>query len=265
MKAWVIGDSFGTPCRATTRHEAINNDFYDGVMPGDDSVIGKEWVKQVVESIGYEYSIETNFSVRACGNEHILHKIDWLINNDHMFDKNTDILVIIPTVGGRFMYRPVSSADIIPFKFDYIEEPHMPTAGAVNSNIPVIDQYNALHRDQEFEIYKMISAYDKLLSHLVLHNIKYLFCPAMWTSTWTGELEYLDGYTPSHVDLDFPAYNIGLEADQAYIQNIMNKDITDQAWIYDHFAVAEMYTNHMSHIGNDLFAKAVLDYIESKR
>tara|TARA_B110000444_G_C18768715_1_gene561368 strand:+ start:317 stop:1108 length:792 start_codon:yes stop_codon:yes gene_type:complete len=262
MKAWVIGDSFGTPCRATTRHEAINNDFYDGVMPGNDSVVGKEWVKQVTEGLGYEYSIETNWSVRACGNEHILHKIDWLINNDHMFDKNTDILIIIPTVGGRFMFKGLN--DIKPFKFDYIEEPHMHTAGAVNTNIQTIDEYSTLHRDQEFEIYKMISAYDKLLSHLKLYDIKYLFCPGMWSSTWTGELDYLDGYTPSHIELDFPSYNIGLEADQTYIQNNMNKDITGQDWIYDHFAVAEMYTNHMSHIGNDVFAKAVLEYFNER-
>jgi len=284
MKAWIIGDSFGVPNITTTWFEKANTEFYEGKMPDIDSVKGKEWTKQVAESLGYEYSIATNFSKRGCSNEAILHKIDWLINNDNMFDKNADILFIIPTVPNRFMYIDVNN--INPFRFDYIEELHMPTAGSIDTHIPVIDEYRTLHRDFEFEEYKMISAYDKLLSHLKMLKIKYCFCPGMWTckrgysylekkeiiddyGMATGRydmaLEHLRGYNPTNIDFKFPSYDIGLNADKNYVEMIFNRKIKEEEeWIYTHFAVADLYTNHMSNIGNDAYADAVLGYYRER-
>tara|TARA_B100000900_G_C20585894_1_gene719526 strand:- start:99 stop:881 length:783 start_codon:yes stop_codon:yes gene_type:complete len=260
MKAWIIGDSFGVPNITSKWYDKANSEFYQGLLPGNDIVKGNEWTKQVAESLGYEYSIATNFSSRGCSNESILHKIDWLLDN--MFNSE-DILIIIPTTSNRFMYKDLKH--IKQFKFDNIEEIHMPTAGGVNTHIPVIDEYNTLHRDHNYEEYKMISTFDKLLSHLKLHKIKYLFCPGMWTCKQDQDSNFLEGYTPTNIDLTFPAYDIGLEADKDYAENLLKRKINaDEKWIYDHFAVADLYTNHMTHIGNNTYAEAVIEWFNDK-
>lgn len=271
MKAWIVGDSFGVPNITTTWFDQANDDFYEGLLPGNEACKGNEWTKQVVEALGYEYSIPTNFSRRGCSNEAILHKIDWLLNNDNMFDKSSDMLVIIPTVSNRFMYKDLK--DVKQFRFNDIEKIHMATCGSIKVHIPVIDEYNTLHRDHDYEEYKMLSAYDKLLSHLKLHNIKHFFSPGMWTCIREEEwqprglaLEFLQGFTPTNIDLDFPAYDIGIQADKAYAEGIMKRELSksEDHWIYTHFAVADLYTNHMSHVGNNAYAKAVLEYVNER-
>ena len=292
MKAWIVGDSFGTPCVTVDPwFEKANNEFYESKMPDNEAVKGNEWTRQVAERLGYKYSTATNFSKRGCSNEEILHKIDWLINNDSAFNKNADMLIIVPTIHNRFMYRDVDNT--IPFKFDYIEEAHMPTAGTNSTHIPVIDEYRTLHRDYEFEEYKMISAYDKLLSHLKMLKIKYLFCPGMWSckrtkygtndylrkkeiiddyGMGTGKfqiaVEFLAGYEPTNIDFGFPAYDIGIEADKTYVEIfIESKDeqIHNQyGKFYQGVAIADLYSNHMSHIGNNAYADAVLGYYHER-
>ena len=75
MKAWIVGDSFGTPCLTTDIWAEGNTDYYNGILPDDSLVQGTEWVKQVVTNLGYEYSILFNLSHPGCSNEYIFHNV----------------------------------------------------------------------------------------------------------------------------------------------------------------------------------------------
>jgi hypothetical protein len=237
MKAWIVGDSFSTPCLTTDIFPS------DTQLPTDDVVQGTEWVNQVVANLGYEYNTMLNLSMPGCCNQYILHNIDWVLHND-AFDKEQDLLVIVPTAPSRFMYRaePRGVNKNI-FKFSDNRTAHLNTAGSHSTGTDVIDEYNALYRDHEFDYYRTVSTYDKTLSFLSSFNIDYLFCNAFWCTP-----EYSDsitGYEPQFINFDFPKYEIGFEADkQAH-----GEDVTGY------------YSNHFTHIGNDAYAKAILDYI----
>jgi|TARA_B100001094_G_scaffold326650_1_gene383229 hypothetical protein len=240
MKAWIVGDSFGTPCLTTDIFPS------DTQLPTDDIVQGTEWVKQVVANIGYEYSPEYNFSMIGCCNQYILHNIDWVLHND-AFDKEKDLLVIVPTATTRFMYRSANRAiNKNIFKFSENRTPHLNTAGSHSSGEPVVDTFSTMFRDHEFEYYRTVSTYDKTLSFLSTFNIDYLFCNAFWCTPEYGDS--ITGYKPQFINFDFPKYEIGFNADnQAH-----GEDVTGY------------YSNHFTHIGNDAYAKAVLDYIHER-
>ena len=237
MKAWIVGDSFSTPCLTTDIFPS------DTQLPTDDIVQGTEWVNQVVANLGYEYNTMCNLSMPGCCNQYILHNIDWVFHND-AFDKEQDLLVIVPTAPSRFMYRaePRGVNKNI-FKFSDNRTAHLNTAGSHSTGTDVIDEYNALYRDHEFDYYRTVSTYDKTLSFLSSFNIDYLFCNAFWCTPEYGDS--IPGYEPQFINFDFPKYEIGFEADkQAH-----GEDVTGY------------YSNHFSHIGNDAYAKAILDYI----
>ena len=237
MKAWIVGDSFGTPCLTTDTWEDNN------VLPDDSLVQGTEWVKQVATNLGYEYSILYNLAHPGCSNDYILHNVDWILNNE-AFDKDKDMIMIIPTNSSRFMYRSEQrGVGKNVFKFIDNKTPHMSTAGSHSTGDDIIDQWTTLYIDHEFEYYKSISMYDKLLAFLSLYNIDYLFCPGFWIG---NEVTKIAGYTPQLIDIEFPAYNIGFEADKAEY----NADVSN------------VYSNHFTHIGNDAYATAVLNYIK---
>ena len=237
MKAWIVGDSFGTPCGTTDTWEDNN------VLPDDTTVQGTEWVKQVATNLGYEYSILYNLSHPGCSNDYIMHNVDWILNNDS-FDKDKDMIMIIPTNSSRFMYRSEQrGVGKNTFKFVDNKTPHLSTAGSHVTGNGTIDEYQAMYRDHEFEYYKAISMYDKLLAFLSLYNIDYLFCPGFWIG---NEVCQLVGYKPQLIDIKFPAYSIGFDADMAEY----NTDVSN------------VYSNHFTHIGNDAYATAVLEYIK---
>lgn len=246
MKAWIVGDSFSTPCLTTDIFPS------DTQLPTDDVVKGTEWVNQVVANLGYEYNTMLNLSMPGCCNQYILHNIDWVLHND-AFDTEQDLLVIVPTATSRFMYRadPRGANDEI-FEFTERKTPHLNTAGSWKTRNPVIDQYNTLYRDHEFEYYRTVSTYDKLLAFLNLHNIDYLFCNGFWShNAHRTSPSNFTGYTPQHINFNFPQYEIGLEADARAFPDVQN--------------IADLYTNHFTHIGNDAYASAVLEYINERR
>ena len=109
----------------------------------------------------------------------------------------------------------------------------------------VIDEYNALYRDHEFDYYRTVSTFDKTLSFLSSFDIDYLFCNAFWCTPEYGDS--ITGYKPQMIGFDFPQYSIGTHADeQAHGES-----------------VTEYYSNHFTHIGNNAYATAVLEYIHS--
>ena len=243
MKAWIVGDSFSTPC--------VTTDIFpiDEGLPDNQVVKDTEWVKQVVENLGYNYMPELNLSMQGCSNDYILHNIDWILNTDR-FDKQEDLLVIVPTAPVRFMYRaqPDSYINGKGHKFDFAlnRTPHLNTAGSHTTGINIIDEYSAIYRDQDFEYYKTLSVYDKTLAFLNLYNIDYLFCNAFWCDCEYGNS--ITGYTPQFISFDFPRYKIGFDADlEEYNQPVEN-----------------FYSNHFTHIGNNAYAKAVLEYIHER-
>ena len=241
MKAWIVGDSFGTPCLTTDIWDEGNKN-----LPDDNVVQGTEWVKQVATYLGYEYNTLFNLSHPGCSNDYILHNVDWILNNDS-FDKEVDMIMIIPTNSSRFMYRSEErGVGKNVFKFVENKTPHLSTAGSHSTGNDIIDQWTALYIDHEFEYYKAISMYDKLLAFLSLYDIDYMFCPGFWID---NQVTTIAGYKPQFIDIEFPTYEIGFQADKAEY----NVDVSN------------VYSNHFTHIGNDAYASAVLDYIESKR
>lgn len=240
MKAWIVGDSFGTPCLTTdTWNEGNKN------LPDDNVVQGTEWVKQVATYLGYDYNTLFNLSHPGCSNDYILHNVDWILNNDS-FDKEVDMIMIIPTNSSRFMYRSEEcGAGKNVFKFVENKTPHLSTAGSHSTGNDIIDQWTALYIDHEFEYYKAISMYDKLLAFLSLYNIDYMFCPGFWID---NQVTTIAGYKPQFIDIEFPTYEIGFQADKAEY----NVDVSN------------VYSNHFTHIGNDAYAKAVIEYINER-
>ena len=268
MKAWIVGDSFGTPCLTTDIWAEGNTDYYNGILPDDSLVQGTEWVKQVVTNLGYEYSILFNLSHPGCSNDYIFHNVDWILNNES-FDKEKDMIMIIPTNSSRFMYRSEQrgiNKNI--FKFVNNKTPHMSTAGSHETGDQVLDEFQAMYRDHDFEFYKSVSAYDKLLAFLTLYNIDYLFCPGFWVG---HQLSVIPGYQPQFIDIEFPDYGIGMNADIEHFQHrhdrffYMNKGMGEGDNIYWDQPISDLYSNHFTDVGNDAYASAVLDYIESKR
>ena len=240
MKAWIVGDSFSTPCETTDVYEQHSE------LPDNDLVSGTEWVKQVVNNLGYEYVPELNLSMAGCSNDYILHNIDWILHNKS-FDQEADLIVIVPTAPARFMYRnePNSYINGRGHKFDFAlnRTPHLNTAGSHSTGIKIIDEYSTIYRDHDFEYYKAISTYDKTLAFLSSYNIDYLFCNAFWCDYEYGNS--ITGYTPQFISFDFPRYTIGFNADQQLYQQ----------------EVEHLYSNHFTQVGNSAYAKAVLDYI----
>jgi hypothetical protein len=240
MKAWIIGDSFGTPCLTTDIWDEGNKN-----LPDDNVVQGTEWVKQVATYLGYEYNTLFNLSHPGCSNDYILHNVDWILNNDS-FDKEVDMIMIIPTNSSRFMYRSEEcGVGKNVFKFVENKTPHLSTAGSHSTGNDIIDQWTALYIDHEFEYYKAISMYDKLLAFLSLYDIDYMFCPGFWID---NQVTTIAGYKPQFIDIEFPTYEIGFQADKAEY----NVDVSN------------VYSNHFTHIGNDAYAKAVIDYINER-
>lgn len=256
MKAWIVGDSFANPCKTSDifyEKPSVWHKFVDdGTLPDNDLVKGTEWVKQVVTGLGYEYITELNISIGGSCNHSILHNVDWVLHNVE-FDKEVDLIVIIPTASSRFMWRAQDrGANDEIFEFTERKTPHLNTAGSWKTGNPVIDQYNTLYRDHEFEYYRTVSTYDKLLAFLNLHNIDYLFCNGFWShNAHRTSPSNFTGYTPQHINFNFPQYEIGLEADARAFPDVQN--------------IADLYTNHFTHIGNDAYASAVLEYINERR
>ena len=239
MKAWIVGDSFSTPCETTDVYEQHSE------LPDNDLVSGTEWVKQVVNNLGHEYIPELNLSMAGCSNDYILHNIDWILHND-TFNSEQDLLVIVPTAPSRFMYRAEPrGVNKNTFKFTDNRTPHLNTAGSHSTGMNVIDEYNALYRDHEFDYYRTVSTFDKTLSFRSSFDIDYLFCNAFWCTPEYGDS--ITGYKPQMIGFDFPQYSIGTNADeQAHGES-----------------VTEYYSNHFTHIGNNAYATAVLEYIHS--
>lgn len=240
MKAWIVGDSFSTPCETTDVYEQHSE------LPDNDLVSGTEWVKQVVNNLGHEYIPELNLSMAGCSNDYILHNIDWILHND-TFNSEQDLLVIVPTAPSRFMYRAEPrGVNKNTFEFTDNRTPHLNTAGSHSTGTDVIDEYNALYRDHEFDYYRTVSTFDKTLSFLSAFNIDYLFCNAFWCTPEFGNS--ITGYEPQFISFDFPKYEIGFNADQQVYQQ----------------EVAHLYSNHFTQVGNSAYAKAVLDYIHER-
>ena len=267
MKSWIIGDSFSTPTECTDVFDNYNKDIYHNKLPNSDLVLGSEWVKQVVTDLGYEYNKSLNLSLRGCSNDYILHNIDWVLNNDD-FEKEKDLLVIVPTLSNRFMYKAEwavnddSEGNV--FKFTDRRTPHL-NFFATQTNIPAIDEYGTLYRDQEFEYYRAVSSYDKLIGYLKLFNIDYLFCSGIWNY---ADPDNMKGYKPQFIDYNFPGYDYGMQADLDYMKNLvpdMRASETRAHNMADHtylFPIGDCYSNHMTHIGHKAYAEAVLKYIK---
>ena len=95
-----------------------------------------------------------------------------------------------------------------------------------------------------------------------------MFCPGFWVG---HQLSVIPGYQPQFIDIEFPDYGIGMNADIKHFQQMhdrffyMNKGMGEGDNIYWDQPISDLYSNHFTDIGNDAYAKAVLDYIESKR
>ena len=267
MKAWIVGDSFGTPCLTTDTWAEGNTNYYNNILPDDSEVQGTEWVKQVAVHLGYEYNTLFNLSHAGCSNDYILHNIDWILNNDS-FNKEKDMIMIIPTNSSRFMYRSEQRGvgkNI--FKFVDNKTPHLSTAGSHKTGDHVLDEFTALYIDHEFEYYKSVSAYDKLLAFLTLYDIDYMFCPGFWIG---NEVTKIAGYQPQFIDIEFPDYGIGMGADIEHYKKqhdpffYIRQGIDNHENVYHDYPISDLYSNHFTQIGNDAYAKAVIDYINER-
>ena len=152
--------------------------------------------------------------------------------------------------------------------YSKVQQEQTSTAGAHETGDHVLGMFQAMYRDHDFEFYKSVSAYDKLLAFLSLYNIDYLFCPGFWVM---HQLSVIPGYQPQFIDIGFPEYGIGLNADIKHFQHrhdrffYMNKGMGEGDNIYWDQPISDLYSNHFTDVGNDAYASAVLDYIESKR